>query len=559
MLTALQIRDVVLIESMELEFFEGLSVLTGETGAGKSIILDALGLATGARADKGLVRAGAKMGSVTAQFELDHEHPAQLFLEEHGFKIDEASLILRRVISSDGRARAFVNDEPCSQSLLQALGALLVEIHGQFEGENLAEPAHHRGLLDHFAGLAVELEQTSACFRRWRDATEACAAHETALADAARDAAYVAHALQDLNNLNPKDGEETALVSERAQISHGAKAAEALQDALGQLTRDGTIAGRLSQALRRLERAAEKAGSVLNPALEVLGRALSETTEAEAVISALLQGSDFDPRRLEWIETRLADLRAAARKFSAHPDTLASLRASFEARHASVEEAGETANKLQMEAKNLREIYVQQAAQLRAKRAEAAKKLDIAIAKELRPLKLERATFKTEFVDLNEPQWSASGTERVQFLVSTNPGVPMGPLNRIASGGERARFFLALKVVLAKDGNPSTLIFDEVDQGVGGAVAAAVGERLSRLSRAAQVLLVTHSPQIAARADHHYKIAKAAHGKSDRSLTTGVWHLSMEARREEIARMLSGAEITNEARAAAEKLIAARA
>jgi len=558
MLAALHIRDIVLIDSLDLEFEDGLSVLTGETGAGKSIILDALTLALGGRADRALLRAGAKSGSVTARFLVPRDHRALALLEESGIPLEEGELLLRRQLTEDGRGRAFANGEPVSLGLLRDLGAQLVEIHGQHDGETLLDPVAHRAVLDGFGGLAVEAERLAGNYEAWRAAEAALSAHRDAVLAARRDADYIAHAADDLAVLAPRDGEETQLAMERAGFAQRAKTAEAIAEAQAQLMQGGGAGTRLAQALRRLERIAEKAGEAVNPARAALERALSETAEAEALLDALTRDQAFDPARLEKIEERLFALRAAARKFSSHADALGTLWSSFEARRAGLVDSAAEEKKLEHEAVRRRTAFADAAALLREKRMLAAKRLAAAVIRELKPLKLDKARFEIEVTPLEETQWGPGGTERVRFLVQTNPGTPMGPLSKIASGGERARFFLALKVVLAKDGEASTLIFDEVDQGVGGAVAAAVGERLARLAKSAQLLLVTHSPQIAARADHHFRIAKAPRRKGEPVLVTRIERLEEGARREEIARMLSGTEITNEARAAAEKLIGAK-
>jgi DNA repair protein RecN (Recombination protein N) len=557
MLAALQIRDIVLIDGIDLSFEGGLTVLTGETGAGKSIILDALGLALGARADRGLLRAGAKSGSVSAEFRLPADHPALALAQESAIPLEGESLLVRRVITEDGRARAFVNDEPVSQGLLRQLGALLVEVHGQNEDEGLTDPAAHRALLDNFVG--IDVAPLRAAFARWQEAALALEHHTAEMAAAARDADYVRHAADELEALAPKPGEESALAGERAGFAQAVKLGAGVGEAEELLARDGGVSGRLGQALRRLERLADKAEGALAPALAALERARAEAAEAEALIETLARQLQGDPSRLERIEERLYALRAAGRKFNTHPDGLAALGERFAERNAALSAGSGQTQKLAAACAAAKLDYLTAAAAQCEARLEAARRLDGLIAKELKPLKLDKASFETEITPLDEGQWSAAGTERVRFLVSTNPGTPKGPLSKIASGGERARFLLALKAVLARGTDAATLIFDEVDQGVGGAVAAAVGERLARLSRHAQLLIVTHSPQLAARADHHLRIVKAPRKRGEAALVTRVEPLDEAARREEIARMLSGSEITNEARAAAERLIGVRA
>jgi DNA repair protein RecN (Recombination protein N) len=556
MLAEMRIQGLGVIDDATLELDPGLTVLTGETGAGKSIILDSLSLALGARADRGLLRQGAKAGSVAAEFRLPLDHPALTLAEESGLPLDGESLILRRVMGADGRTRAFVNDEPVSQGLLGQVGALLVEVHGQDENEGLADPVAHRRLLDLFGNLGTA--PVRAAFARWQEAEESLTRHESEAAAAARDAEYVIHAAQELQALAPKPDEETALATERAGFAQALKLGEALGEVHGLLAREGGASARLGQALRRLERMAGPPDRALGQALAALERARAEAAEAEALVEALAQGAQGDPGRLERIEERLYALRSAARKFNTHPDRLAVLAQQFDERRDALGRGGAQSAKLKKAAMAARAEYEAEAAKLRTARIEAAHRLDTLMGQELKPLKLDKAVFETEVTALEQDQWSAEGTERVRFLVATNPGTPKGALSKIASGGERARFFLALKAVLARGADATTLIFDEVDQGVGGAVAAAVGERLARLARHAQLLIVTHSPQIAARADHHLRILKAP-AKRGAALLTRVDVLDEAKRREEIARMLSGSEITDEARAAAKRLIGARA
>lgn len=557
MLVSLQIRDIVLIDRLDLALAGGLTALTGETGAGKSIILDSLGLALGAKSERALLRKGAKQGAVTATFEVDAAHPACAMAREAGIDSEEGLLILRRTLSEDGRSRAFINDEAVSLTLLRALGECLVEIHGQHDDRGLLDAASHRALLDAFGGLEEEARAVAQRFEAWRAAEGALAAHEAEVAAARADADYYAHALGELDELAPEAGEEDRLAEERTVLSHAEKITEAFNDAQGLLMRDGGISARLAQAMRRLERMADKAGGKLEPALEALDRAAVEAAEAEAVLEVVARELVFDPSRLERIEERLFALRAMARKHSVTPDALPALHDEIARKVAAFTDSGASGARLKAALEAARQAYQASAERLSKKRAAAAKALDKAVNGELKPLKLDKATFATRIDALEPERWGAVGVERVSFEISTNPGAPMGPLTKIASGGELARFILALKVVLAKGGSAATLIFDEVDRGVGGAVAAAVGERLAALARGAQVLVVTHSPQVAARASHHFKIAKGGSGAAP--VLTRVAELDKAARREEIARMLSGAEVSDEARAAAERLLSEEA
>lgn len=556
MLASLRIRDIVLIEALDLALEPGLCVLTGETGAGKSIILDALGFALGDKADRGLVRAGASQAVVSAAFELDPSHPAHARLRESGIDSASGSLVLRRSMGEDGRSRAFINDEPVTLALLKAVGETLVEVHGQHDDRGLLDPTSHRALLDAFGGLDVEAATLAEAYAAWRTAEAALARHRDEAARAAADADYLAHVTQELAALDPKPGEEAGLAEERLRLGHHEKIAEALDETRTTLARDGGIAARLAQALRRLERASERSQAELASVLAALERALNEVDEAERVLDDVMRALAHDPGRLEAIEARLFALRAAARKHQVHPDALADLHARLAARLEHVTDEAAREGVLAKALEDARRRFEEGARALGDKRRALAASLDAAIAKELKPLKLERATFRTVVETLDLARAGPGGLERVTFLVSTNPGAPPGSLIKVASGGELARFILALKVVLAKGSTATTLVFDEVDRGVGGAVAAAVGERLARLSKNAQVLVVTHSPQVAARGAHHWRIAKSVARKGDATLRTRVEGLDPAARREEIARMLAGSSITDEARAAAERLMA---
>jgi DNA repair protein RecN (Recombination protein N) len=553
MLTSLAIRDVVLIEALELDFGAGLGVLTGETGAGKSILLDALGLALGARADSGLVRQGAAQAVVTASFDTPHDGgPIASLLAENALEIDPGEpLIIRRIVKADGGSRGFVNDQPASAGLLRELAQYLVEVHGQHDDRGLLNPRGHRALLDAFgrshAGLVAQ------AYRTWRDAEDALAVARAEIDAAARDRDYLAHAVAELRQLAPEPGEEETLAERRRSMQRAEKIAEdmvALDEYLA--GSDGGLA-RLRQAARVLERVAD-AHPALGEALEALDRAINEGALAEDQLAAARAALMFDPRALEEDEARLFDLRAMARKHRVQPDDLAQLAEDMAGRLATIEAGEEGLAQLDRRVAETRAAYEAAADALSAERHAAATRLDAAVAGELAPLKLDAARFRTMIETLPDEQWGPGGKDRVEFEIATNPGAPFAPLTKIASGGELSRFILALKVSLAEEGGAATMIFDEIDRGVGGAVASAIGERLARLADRTQLLVVTHSPQVAARGGQHYFIAKSSDGLVTR---TGVSALDSAARREEIARMLSGATITDEARAQAERLLEA--
>ncbi|WP_420136633.1 DNA repair protein RecN [Sphingomonas sp.] len=552
MLTGLAIRDVVLIEALELEFGPGLGALTGETGAGKSILLDALGLALGVRADTGLVRQGAAQASVTATFELPQDHLALALLADGDLRHEPGEpLVIRRSVRADGGSRAFVNDQPASAGLLRILGAALVEIHGQHDDRGLLNSRGHRALLDTFG--RIDTGAAVFAYLRWRTAEEALSSASAELESAARDREWLEHAVAELAAAAPEPGEEALLAEERATMQKGARLADELETAASLLEgSDGGLA-QLRQAARRLDRLASE-HETLAQALAAIDRAVIEAAEAEDYLAAARTAFAYDPARLDAIETRLFDLRALARKHRVDPDDLAALARELAARLARIEAGGEGLAALQQEVTLARSVYLEQAERLSTARQAAATRLDAAVATELGPLKLDAARFRTRIDALGDGNWSAEGCDRVEFEISTNPGAPFAPLVKIASGGELSRFILALKVALAEEGGAGTMIFDEVDRGVGGAVAAAIGDRLARLAQNAQILVVTHSPQVAARADRHWLIAKRSDGLVAR---TGIHRLDSAERREEIARMLSGAEVTDEARAQAERLLAA--
>ena len=547
MLRQLAIHNIVLVDRLELEFEPGLGVLTGETGAGKSILLDALGLALGSRADAGLVRSGEEGASVSAELELPPGHAALELLREQGIEVEQREpLIVRRTLKSDGGSRAFAGGSAVPVGLLRDAGALMVEIHGQHDDRGLLNPRGHRDLLDAFGKL-----DTGAVANAWAEVTRVEAELVQARSQAAaaeRDREYLEHACEEIERLAPEEGEETRLAEERAAMQAGIKAGESLtglDELLG--GSEGALA-LLRQAARRIERGAAD-HPLLGEALSSLDRAVIEASEAEDKLARAAEALAFDPARLEQAEARLFDIRALARKHRVEADALAGLGARMREQLAAIEAGTERIAELDRELVAAREAYSAAAQSLSDQRHEAAAKLDSAVASELHPLKLDAARFRTSIAPA-EP--GPSGTERVEFEVSTNPGAPFGPLTRIASGGELSRFILALKVALAEAGTAATMIFDEVDRGVGGAVASAIGERLARLAQQSQVLVVTHSPQVAARASHHYRIEKT-HGED--ATRTSVRKLTEAERREEIARMLSGASITDEARAQAARLL----
>ena len=555
MLATLSIRDFVLIEKLDLEFAHGggLGALTGEPGAGKSILIDALGLALGARAESGVVRRGATQASIAASFDLPRDHPARSVLAEQGLDGEDV-LTLRRMIAADGRGRAFVNDQPASVALLRRLGDTLVEIQGQMDQHGLLDMATHRASLDAFAGLEKQAITVAAAWTAWRSAEQG---HADALATAEaarRDEEFLRHAVKELDALAPKADDEETLAGERALLRAGTALGEAVAQALAELEEGRGAVASLRTAHRLIERNADKADGRLDVPLAALDRALSEATEAQAQLEMARDALEFDPARLEKIEERLFALRALARKHNVAVAGLCELAEKFSAQLAALDDGEAGLKKLAAAAKAARATYVTAAEVQAAARRKGAARLDKAVAAELAPLKLERAKFVTEVAALPEAEWSGAGTDRVQFTVSTNPGAPPSPIARIASGGELSRFLLALKVCLAKAGDAPTIVFDEVDSGIGGATAAAVGERLKRLAKDVQVLVVTHSPQVAAVADRHWLIRKTT---TRTAASTDVVALDADGRREEIARMLSGAEVTVEARAAADRLLAA--
>ena len=551
MLTALAIRNIVLIEALDLTFGAGLGVLTGETGAGKSILLDALGLALGARAETGLVRSGEDQASVIASFEFDRlPLPIRTLLSEAELDVEPGEpLLIKRRLKADGGSKAFINDQPVSAALLRELAPHLVELHGQHDDRGLVNPRGHRALVDRYAG--AENGGVGAAWNAWRAALDALAQARGAIARAAQDRDLLLAHLAELSALEPLPGEETELAEARATMQKG----ERLRDDLAELAKlwtgsDSALAG-LRSAARRLDRIAGE-HALLGEALAALDRAVIEASEAETSLERAGHALAHDPAALDRIELRLFELRAAARKHHCQVDDLPARMREMRGTLDGIEHGEAELAALEAAVAARAADYHAKAGALSEQRSAAAVKLDAAVAQELAPLKLDAAQFRTGVVQLPEEQWGPSGIDKVEFLISTNPGAPFGPLAKIASGGELSRFILALKVALAEQGGAATVIFDEIDRGVGGAVASAIGERLARLASGGQLLAVTHSPQVAARGGQHYVIAKTSEGTVTR---TSVHLLDAGGRQQEIARMLSGAEITAEARAQADRLL----
>jgi DNA repair protein RecN (Recombination protein N) len=554
MLATLSIRDIVIIDRLDIDFTPGLSALTGETGAGKSILLDAFSLALGGRGDAGLVRRGAGQGQVTAVFELPRAHQAHAVLAENDLTCD-GELILRRIQTADGRTRAFVNDQPVSAQLLRSLGAGLVEIHGQHDDRALIDPATHRRLLDAFGGLDAQVAEVGRLWRERRDAGRALDQARSALASSEQEREYLSHSLEELDGLAPEAGEEDRLAERRHLMMEAEKIAAELAEALESVGGRGSPAPVIASALRRLERRADQFPDLLGPVVTALDQALGALEEARSAAEAAMRGAAFDPNELETAEERLFALRAAARKHQVSVDDLPALRTRFADALSEIAEGGDRVAALEAELHRASAAYDAAADDLGAARRAAAASLDSAVAAELPPLRLEQARFETRIE--GEPDGGGpEGRERVEFWVETNPGAHPGPLVKVASGGELSRFMLALKVALADRGSAPTLVFDEIDTAVGGAVSDAIGARLARLAERVQVLTVTHAPQVAARAGTHFLIAKGGGNGGEDRVTTRVESLDAARRREEIARMLAGAVITDEARAAAGRLLA---
>jgi DNA repair protein RecN (Recombination protein N) len=547
MLVQLSIRDIVLIERLDLGFEAGLSVLTGETGAGKSILLDSLSLALGGRGDGGLVRHGEEKGQVTATFEVPNNHPTRLLLRENGLD-DDGDLIFRRVQSSDGRTKAYINDQAISVQMMRQLGQLLVEIHGQHDDRALVDTDAHRTLLDAFAGLSDEARAVQAFYRTWKDADRALKTHRAKVEAAAREADYLRSSVEELETLSPRDGEEDELAERRAVMQKSERIAGDIAEASEFLNGNASPVPVIASMMRRLERKSHEAPGLLEDTVQLLDAALDSLSNAQMEVEAALRRTEFDPRELERVEERLFALRAAGRKYNVAVPDLPALAEKMVADLADLDAGEEKLGKLEANLGVVKADFDRAAQSLSDKRRHAADALSNAVMAELPALKLERARFTVE-VTSDAEQATADGIDTVEFHVQTNPGTRPGPIMKVASGGELSRFLLALKVAL---------VFDEIDTGVGGAVADAIGQRLRRLSKTVQVLSVTHAPQVAARAATHLLISKGPSGDGSERIATRVATMEPKHRTEEIARMLAGASVTDEARAAAARLLAAK-
>tara|TARA_R110002126_G_scaffold35040_24_gene108210 strand:- start:3918 stop:5618 length:1701 start_codon:yes stop_codon:yes gene_type:complete len=562
MLASLSIRNFVLVDRLDIEFRAGLCVLTGETGAGKSILLDALGLAIGARADSSYVRGGAGSGKkavITATFELPDDHAALARLAENDIDVPERGepLILRRTLTGDGRSRAFVNDQTISAGALRSIGETLIEIEGQFASHGLLDPANHRDALDAFGRLDTQVIRTRDSWATLKAAEKALATARDEIERIASEGDYLRHVFAELDQFDPQEGEEAQLSESRSIMMNSEKIAEAIHQSLDTLAGHKGLQTALSKASRALERANEQAAGTLKAVLEGMERTGNETANTIDLLEDALRSLDQDPAQLERIDERLFGLRALARKHSTDVDSLAALRDSFAQKLERLDDADRDLTRLETEARNAAKAYEDAAGELHQARVGAAQALDTAINRELPHLRLEKASFTAQIAQLPESAWSSHGIDQIRFEVTTNPGQPAGPINKVASGGELARLLLALKVALSTSNRVTTLVFDEVDAGVGGATAASVAERLSRLSDGIQVLVVTHSPQVAARGVRHLHVMKSIEKTAGKDSTvTAVAELSTDERREEIARMLAGTTVTDEARAAADKLMA---
>jgi len=555
MLNSLTINNIVLIDRLHIDFEDGLCVLSGETGAGKSILMDSLGLAMGGRGGRELVRHGCEQASVSADFHLPDHPVIWSFFKQSGLDCNpEGQIILRRTLTREGRSRAYINDQPVSIGLLREIGDMLVEIHGQHDERGLLNPAGHRKLLDdygQYGDIPARVRQAYADLTRL---AEQLRLEQDKLARAQADEDYVRHNLKELEDLAPQPGEERQLAEDRSRMMQGEQMSGGLKEILADLLSRGGVDATLGSLIRRVSRMATQDKGMLDPVADCLDRAATETAEAIALLEETLRNLEFVPEELENTEERLFALRAAARKHKCQVDDLPEILKDFDRKCHALDYGDEEVRRLQGEVAAAREIFHQAVRELSAAREKAAVELDSLVNAELAPLKLEKAHFATCLVPLEIGQWGEAGGERAEFMISTNPGAPLGGLVKVASGGELSRFILALKVVLARKTTVPTLVFDEIDRGVGGAVADAVGARLERLAAEAQILVITHSPQVASRAANHWLIEKSAKNHGSDVFTT-IISLDDQGRTEEIARMLAGAEITDEARAAAQSLL----
>ena len=551
MLVNLSIRNIVLIEKLDLTWRAGLCTLTGETGAGKSILLDALALATGARGDAGLVRSGADQGTVIAAFDIAEDQLVTQIMQEHDIPY-EGQIILRRVQSKDGRSRAFINDTPVIVNLLKTVGSALVEIHGQNESQSLTDGPVQLSLIDSYAGHQDKVHQLKEKYVHLKECEEQLELYKNASERAAAEEDFLRYSLEELEKLDPKEGEEEKLSDERTLLMNSEKIAGYIAEALALLEGDKALHSALNGALRQLEKIADQAAGRLDTTITALERAVIESDEAQTQLHDASRDMVYDPQRLEQVEERLFGLKALARKHGVQVDQLPATKAMLQQQLDDIKSGADRLEELRKNVTQAFSEYKVMALSISKTRLDAAEKLDKTVMKELEPLKLNGGGFQTAFTHVEPSTGSASGIDSVQFMASTNPGMPSGPISKIASGGELARFMLALKVALAEASDPLTMVFDEVDAGVGGAVAEAVGSRLKLLAESGQVLVVTHSPQVAACGNHQWLISKSVDG--DNTMTR-VDELSTQSREEEIARMLSGALVTEEARAAAVRLL----
>lgn len=548
MLRSVEIRDMLIIDRLDLDFQPGLNVLTGETGAGKSILLDSLGFVLGWRGRAELVRSGADQGEVVAVFDLPEGHAAHRVLAEAGLP-DGDELILRRVNSRDGRKTAWVNDRRCSGEVLRALSDTLIELHGQHDDRGLLDPKGHRALLDAFGAYAPLQDRVREAWRDMSRRRKALSVAEAALIEVRKEEEFLRHAVEELDKLAPEPGEETDLDTRRRMMQGAERIRDDVAKALNALGTDGAE-GAMGDALRWLEGVSDKAEGVLDAPIDALGRAFAELSDAMSGVENALDGLQFNPHELEEVEERLFAIRAVARKHGVLPDDLGALADELRTKLHALDQGDADIHRLQSELKAAEAAFATAAEALTAARQEAAKRLDLAVAAELAPLKMERAVFHTQITPTDA---GAEGVDLVAFTVATNPGAPSGPLAKIASGGELSRFLLALKVCLSQQQDGVTMIFDEIDRGVGGATADAVGRRLAALAADGQVLVVTHSPQVAALGAHHWRVEKRV---ADGMTTSTVVPLSAAERIDEIARMVAGDTITEEARGAAKALLA---
>lgn len=551
MLTQLDIRNVVLIDQLYIAFNSGLCVLTGETGAGKSVLLDSLGLALGVRAESGLVRKGAEHARVTASFQIPPDHGAYEILKQADIFIEDDILLLRRVVYNNGKSRAFINDQPVSVGLLKQVGDTLVEIHGQFETQGLLNPATHCAMLDEYAGLEEELGALALLWNAWKDAQMQREALRSFSNRAREEETYLRLSVEDLQSIDPQKGEEHELSILRERLKNREKILEALSIASAHL---GSDHDPVQKAWAALDNIAGEGDGAIEQALQALASASEDMSQAHSLIQSAQSDLLESEYNLEEIDERLYALRMQARKHGCNPDDLSDMLEQLQEQLSTIENSDENLEKCNQKCEEARVAYLQKAEAISARRKKIGTKLNTLVMRELPPLKLDKARFETQVERLDEGEWGARGVDRVRFLVATNPGQALGAIHKIASGGEMSRFMLALKVIIAQEGSTHSFIFDEVDAGIGGATADAVGERLARLAHSKQVLVVTHAPQVAARADHHWIVTKSEVSKG--AVTTDITPLtSRQARCEEIARMLAGADITDEARAAAAKLI----